>query len=228
MAISINTVYKKVLALSNKEQRGYITPQEFNLLADKAQNEIYENYFWKIRTTEAKPKTQTDHADELEMLEEKLHPFHIDYTATSDDGSLTLTSMYRLLSITREGKRMTQVNKNEIDYINGNPLTEPSINRSIFVREDDNNITIYPAPTTTTSFEVTYYKQPTTPNWGYVVVNDKALYNSNTSTDFELHTSEEESLVSRILILAGTAIKQPDLQQAGAQDMQLMNQQQNS
>ena len=115
-----------------------------------------------------------------------------------------------------------------IDYINGNPLTEPSINRSIFVREDDNNITIYPAPTTETSFEVTYYKQLTAPNWGYVVVNNKALYNSNESTDFQLHISEEESLVSRILILAGTTIKQPDLQQAGAQDIQLINQQQNS
>ena len=34
--ISIDTVYQRVLALANKEQRGYITPQEFNLLADKA------------------------------------------------------------------------------------------------------------------------------------------------------------------------------------------------
>ena len=45
MAVNIDNVYQKVLALANKEQRGYITPQEFNLLADRAQNEIYENYF---------------------------------------------------------------------------------------------------------------------------------------------------------------------------------------
>ena len=63
---------------------------------------------------------------------------------------------------------------------------------------------------------------------GDIIVNEKALYNVNTTIDFELHSSEEESLVSRILILAGTAIKQPDIQQAGAQDMQLINQQQNS
>ena len=36
MAVDINSVYQKVLALANKEQRGYITPQEFNLFADKA------------------------------------------------------------------------------------------------------------------------------------------------------------------------------------------------
>ena len=40
MAVSIDTVYQKVLALANKEQRGYITPQEFNLMAHKAQMEI--------------------------------------------------------------------------------------------------------------------------------------------------------------------------------------------
>jgi hypothetical protein len=48
MAISIDRVYQKVLALANKEQRGYITPQEFNLFADMAQNEIFEQYFYDI------------------------------------------------------------------------------------------------------------------------------------------------------------------------------------
>ena len=43
--ISVDTVYQRVLALANKEQRGYITPQEFNLLADKAQLEIINDYF---------------------------------------------------------------------------------------------------------------------------------------------------------------------------------------
>ena len=48
--ININTVYQKVLVLANKEQRGYITPQEFNLLADKAQMEIINNYFHELKT----------------------------------------------------------------------------------------------------------------------------------------------------------------------------------
>ena len=44
MAVNIDNVYQKVLALANKEQRGYITPQEFNLLADKAQKDIFESW----------------------------------------------------------------------------------------------------------------------------------------------------------------------------------------
>ena len=38
--ININTVYQKVLAIINKENRGYLTPQEFNLFANQAQAEI--------------------------------------------------------------------------------------------------------------------------------------------------------------------------------------------
>ncbi len=42
MAVNIDTVYQKVLSLANKEKRGYITPQEFNLYADHAQKKIIE------------------------------------------------------------------------------------------------------------------------------------------------------------------------------------------
>jgi len=45
MAVSIDTVYQKVLAILNKEQRGYVTPQEFNLFANRAQLDLFEQYF---------------------------------------------------------------------------------------------------------------------------------------------------------------------------------------
>ena len=46
--VIINDVYQKVLAIANKEQRGYITPQEFNLFANQAQMDIFEQYFYDI------------------------------------------------------------------------------------------------------------------------------------------------------------------------------------
>ena len=59
-------------------------------------------------------------------------------------------------------------------------------------------------------------------------MNDKALYNSGTSTNFELHASEEEGLVSRILELAGVTINRPDLAQAAMVDKQMTKQEQNN
>ena len=45
MAVNINTVYQTVLYIINKEQRGYITPSEFNSLATQVQDEIFQSYF---------------------------------------------------------------------------------------------------------------------------------------------------------------------------------------
>ncbi len=231
MAVDINRVYQKVLALANKEQRGYITPQEFNLFADKAQLEIFENYFHGVKMAERKPKNQMDYADELEMVEEKLHPFHVDETVTTDSATLTLpTDMYKIINITRSGNQITQINKSEIAYTENSPLTKATLIRSTFVREDSGLITIYPAPTSLLpeEFEVSYYKRPTVPSWGYVVINDKALHNNNTSVNFELHGSEEENLVYKILMLAGLTMKQPDVQQSAAAGIQMNKQEQNS
>ena len=63
-----------------------------------------------------------------------------------------------------------------------------------------------------------YWKKPTKPYWGYVVVSSKALYNTNTSTNFELHPMEEENLVTRILELAGLTIEEIELSRMAGAD----------
>ena len=66
--VDVNSVYQKVLALANKEQRGYITPQEFNYFADQAQYYIFENYFYDLKTARLKPTNDTEASDEIEIL----------------------------------------------------------------------------------------------------------------------------------------------------------------
>ena len=74
--INIDTVYQKVLVLSNKEQRGYITPQEFNLLADQAQMEIFNNYFHGIKTNYQSPiKNMEQSHNEMDIIQNKLDYF---------------------------------------------------------------------------------------------------------------------------------------------------------
>ena len=75
MAVSIDTVYQRVLVLANKEQRGYITPQEFNLLANQAQMEIFEQYFQDIKQFNAIPGNTQEFSDSLSVLYEKIGEF---------------------------------------------------------------------------------------------------------------------------------------------------------
>ena len=104
----------------------------------------------------------------------------------------------------------------------------PLSTNTVYCRISGTQIRFTPDVTNSMPICVSYYKEPTTPDWAYVVVNEKALYNSNASVDFELASSEEEHLVSRILLLAGGAIKQPDLSQGAASLLQQKNQEQNS
>ena len=73
--VRIDDVYQKVLALSNKEQRGYITPQDFNLFANQAQLEIFEQYFYDINIARKSEGNNTVFADVDDILEEKLQIF---------------------------------------------------------------------------------------------------------------------------------------------------------
>ena len=43
--VNVNTVYTTVLYLLNKEQRGYLTPAEFNSIGAQVQEEIFNSYF---------------------------------------------------------------------------------------------------------------------------------------------------------------------------------------
>ena len=52
---------------------------------------------------------------------------------------------------------------------------------------------------------------PAAVEWAYVVVNEKALYNASAATNFTLHISEENTLVNRILELAGIILNKPGL-----------------
>ena len=63
-----------------------------------------------------------------------------------------------------------------------------------------------------------YIARPVTAVWGYTVVNNQALYNSTTSTNFQLHQSEESELVMKILELAGISLKDPMLAQFASQE----------
>ena len=67
--VNIDTVYQRVLALANKEQRGYITPQEFNLFANQAQMDIFEQYFYDLNQFRRLPGNDTIYADMVDILD---------------------------------------------------------------------------------------------------------------------------------------------------------------
>ena len=87
MAINVNTVYQTVLLILNKEQRGYMTPVEFNKTGAQAQLEIFETYFDSLNQQIRIPQTDTDYADRVVNLDEKISIFKEFGNATSISSS---------------------------------------------------------------------------------------------------------------------------------------------
>ena len=75
MAINVNTVYQTVLLILNKEQRGYMTPQEFNNISNQVQLEIFEKYFEDLNQQIRVPQADTDYSDRVTNLDEKISIF---------------------------------------------------------------------------------------------------------------------------------------------------------
>jgi archaellum component FlaC len=252
--IDIDKVYQKVLALCNKEQRGYMTPQEFNLMADKAQLEVFDNYFHDLKTAYHKQKNQLSSAfDEIEMIQEKLHFFMKESSLSTPISSATnnvvsypgdlyyLDTVEHATCSTCERYEVSEMTIKEINITEKNPLLKAMYpDRMVYHREDtttsNRKIHFYPKLTSTMNPGAThrifyrYWRKPATPNWGYVVVKKRALYNSNTNytTHFELHASEEENLVSRILQLAGIIIMKPGIVEVGAAEKASIKAEQNN
>ena len=248
MAVSIDNVYQKVLAITNKEQRGYITPQEFNLFADQAQMEIFEQYFYDINQFRRISGNNHAYANILSNLEDKISIFKrhdvqihhwMSLSSRTGDGYITLgpdtiDDVYRIGLIKyryKYGHQTVPAVELKMEDMNGpyqiSPLTYSSTiatNPPIYFllnNQTPGNKTIRIKPTVDVEnggkIWLNYIKIPSKPNWGYVVVNNKPLYNANSSQDFELHPSEESELVYKILTLFGINLQKPDLAQAAAQ-----------
>jgi hypothetical protein len=243
MPVRIDTVYQRVLAIANKEQRGYITPQEFNLYANLAQMDIFEQYFYDLNQFRRINGNDTVYSDMVTKLEDKIEVFErlIDTTgilspATSwavagggeiivpDDVHSITRVEYSPDAIQPPAIQAERLNTRDFNSVikTSTPLLNPSpvrpvcnLRRNRLSISDGTGLAAPPA----NNINIFYIRRPIDVNWGYVVIRQgggKALYNANTAIDFELHISEEVELVYKILTYAGIAIKREDIVQGGA------------
>ena len=213
---NIDTVYQKVLAIANKEQRGYITPQEFNLFADQAQMDIFEQYFYDINQFNRIPGNDTEYADMLTLLEEKIAIFkNIKLLNYSSPYFQKPRELYRLGTLETGFGEIEQVTNKEYLNIKLSPLAKPTLKRAVFV-DTPQGYRIY--PTFTNNVQCHYIRKPRTAKWGYNIIGENALWDPNKSENFQLHPSEENNLIIKILALAGIAIKDVNLYQIASQE----------
>ena len=236
--VNIDNVYQKVLTFANKEQRGYIHPQEFNLFADQAQMEIFEQYFYDLNQFSRAPSNDMDYANITSNLQNKislLEMYNEEVSTVNAFGDINLSTvenLYRLGTVRVKYADKTlfhvaeEIQAKELDLYINSRISKTTKDWPVYINRVRKSsaisypsfIKIIPNPNTENDdwVKISYIKKPLKPSWGYIVVNDKPLYNSQTSTNFDLHESEESELVYRILVLFGINLKEPQLGQTAA------------
>lgn len=226
--VNIDSVYQRVLGILNKEQRGYVTAQEFNLFANQAQDDLFEQYFYDINQFGRLHGNDTEYSDMLNILNEKISAFETTDTLNYDQVNNYFplpTDIYRAGTViydntttngfgvtTTEPIEAERVNRNEILYINSSPLTKPINTRPVYT-QNTNGINVYGNSELTTNVKLNYIRKPARVQWAYQIVFDEPLYDASNSVNFELHPSEEVELVIKILELSGILIKDLGLYQ---------------
>ena len=224
MAINVDTVYKTVLLILNQQQRGYMTPDEFNKVATQVQLNIFERYEDDLNQMYRVPQNDTEYANRVKNIEENLQFFQRTGATTyvGPHFTLTPTDIYRLGSVFYQGTELTQyAQRNEITQLLLSPLTQPSTSFPIYLYEND---LLYVYPTTiivSTDITISYLKTPADVVWGYGVGTlGQFEYSAGTSTNIELNISEQTNVITRILAYAGIIINDPTIIQVAAGEIQ--------
>ncbi len=245
MAVSVDTVYQRVLGILNKEQRGYVTPQEFDLFANQAQMDIFEQYFYDINQFGRLHGNSTEYSDMLNLLNEKINIFETVAPPSrnlADTHFIEPPNLYRLGTVvykntttnpfgatSTEQIEAERINANEFLYINSSPLTRPNNIRPVFV-SNASGIKVYGSSEITDPalVDYQYIRTPAQVQWGYQIVFNEPLYDASSTVNFELHDSEETELVIKILEMCGVLIKDLNLYQVFDKEDQETIQQQKS
>ncbi len=223
MAISVDTVYKTVLLILNKEQRGYMTPDEFNKIATQVQLETFENYFESLNQQLRVPDNDSEYADRIKNIDEKIAIFKKYGDLTYDtNGYFTLpTELYRLGTVIYKDEIEAQlVQRNDLLYVNQSPLTKPTEQYPLYLYEDNK---LYLKPVTiNSSISVSYVKKPLDVIWNFEIPSGQNYYQyvASGSQDFELDVSEQPEIIIKVLLYAGVVVKDYNLVNLAAQQVQ--------
>lgn len=237
----INEVRNTVLSILAKDNRGYITPFEFNLYAKQAQLEVFERYIYLYSNAIIKQNQRAHgegYADVPKKLSEVLDTFHkvgtLTYTAPN---FVAPTDSYFIQKLVlNDSKEIEKVSHQKILMLLSSNLTAPSVAYPAYTLNDGAtpvraNFKVYPS-TITSNVKAHYLRYPKEPKWTYVAMgaNDSdPLFNPSAVDyqDFELPLSDFSDLVVKILQYAGVSIREQEVMAAAkAEELQEIQQKQ--
>lgn len=222
----IDSVRSTVLHVLNKDNRGFLSPDEFNKFANLAQLEIFEEYFYELSHNKNKLYNRlhnSEHADIPKRLDEIIDSFALTkpllYNAITEKHeppgvgtNVNEPPVYKVNEVYNTNNDIVnKVTQTQVISLQKSSIIRPSSTNQVYV-EDKDGYKIYPA-TTSSSYLVDYIRYPFAPKWTYTMVGSTPMFDSTKADyqDFEIPGYEFQKLVVRILKYAGVSIREQDV-----------------
>jgi hypothetical protein len=233
----INTIRNTVLAIVSKDNRGYITPEEFNLFARQTQLDLFGQYMYDYSNAINKQNARlhnSGYSDVPELLHEIIDKFLIDdvlvYNGTSDkfyvpgDNPLQPEEAkpYKIIRLTYNNLvEIEKVSPTKVMNLLSSNMVAPTTSYPVYVLNeygtgsDIQGIQVYPT-TITSNVTISYLRYPYDPKWTYTsLTGGEPVFNQSATDfqDFELPYTDAPRLVVGICKLAGVSIQEAEVVQ---------------
>ena len=242
----INSVRNTVLSVLNKNNYGYISPSDFNLFAQQAQMEIYEEYYSSYNKTinaENARVSGTEYADIENPIAEVLEGFLRNDTLLQ---VVPTANQYYVPSLVTTGSNFYMISRltcfdptgtsrlgdaekvanARLYMLLDSMLTAPTTKYPSYIIEGD-IITVYPDTINgASSLKCSYFRLPKDPKWTYISLpNGEPAFDQSQPDykDFELPFEDEYKLVMKILQYCGMSIREIQVAQYAIQQEQAEN-----
>lgn len=183
----ISRVFDLVNAISNKEQRGHITPSQFNLLAEMAQLEYISKRIGKINFINNRgipemgyESTWRIHEDLRPMVD---GPISIPIENPSGNFHYPYGYIWPDAIHKNDFTPITRLTADQYTHKKRSVITPPSAAYPVVVMRGQYG---FIDPYNIGSFQMSYLKVPPTPVWGFGMVNDAPVFDANLSVDFTI------------------------------------------
>jgi len=232
---SVREVYNALKDIANKDQRGFVTPTEFNSFAPIAQMNVFNALFKRFMNANAMRKRGIDSGrdkSEIKQLKEDLAVFSktsSTITRTSGAHFAKPDDLARIINVMTDGSALLSINtsitipveydEEKLQYVLNSELSAPTETAPVAFLDDE--IEIYPQ--SINKIKVRYYKQPegldastgvrtvSLPKFGFTTNNNKETYNVSTSVDFELPEHYTPEIIEEMARLIGVNLRDSNI-----------------
>lgn len=212
--MTVDFCYSLMNFLINKNQDGYLSPEQFNTIINQAQNSYMDYMLGEFQQYQYKQAQPRVGYSQNQNTRQRLTPIIYGYNLNIDVTGFSpypgnfqqVDAMWSMYGFSRiryvEQERLYSTVNSSIDPVATNP---------IYLIED-NGFRFYPI--TTGQAKLSYVRTPNTIIWGYTLdINGRPVYDPATSSDPEWYDTDMLEIISRALRMVGLNLQSNEISQ---------------